>query len=66
MLSTNETFKVKDQIQILFKVIEMEGKYINISLIRQAFSWRCHLQIKTAPFLTDFHFKSALLILSYP
>ncbi len=26
----------------------------------------CHLQIKTAPFLIDFHFKSALLILSYP
>ena len=27
---------------------------------------KCHLQIKTAPFLVDFHFKSALLILSYP
>jgi len=40
MLSTNETFEVKDQIQVLFKVIEMEVKYINISLIRQAFSWR--------------------------
>ena len=25
----------------------------------------CHLQIKSAPFLIDFHFKSALLILSY-
>jgi len=43
MLSTNETFEVKDQIQILFKVIEMEGKYINISLIRQAFSWMAFL-----------------------
>jgi len=29
----------------------------------------CHLQIKTAPFLMDFHFKTALLnlgLLSYP
>jgi len=26
----------------------------------------CHLQIKTAPFLVDFHFKTALVILSYP
>ena len=27
----------------------------------QGISFRCHLQIKSAPFLTDFHFKSAHL-----
>ena len=37
--------------------------------ICQPFSYLCHLRIKSAPFLMDLNFKSALLILgllSYP
>jgi len=49
MLSTNETFEVKDQIQVLFNVIEMEGKHINISFIRQVFSWRALCDVSLFP-----------------
>jgi hypothetical protein len=46
--------------------LQLNLNIIKKTVVCQGKTPPCHLQIKTALFLMDFHFKSALLILSYP